>query len=85
MNINDWWLSLDQGRRDVLIEDKWMLANAAFDAGLKVGIESSKPLALIVKNVFGYNVMCDKYGNSGYLSTLEDAQDWATEHGYRLK
>lgn len=29
--FNSWWFSLEQGRRDVLIEDKWMLANAYGD------------------------------------------------------
>lgn len=34
MTFNQWWLSLPKGRRDVLIEDKWRLAEAAFDAGV---------------------------------------------------
>lgn len=33
MDFNEWWLSLPEGRQKVLIEDKWMLANAAFEAG----------------------------------------------------
>jgi hypothetical protein len=32
--LNDWFLSLEPGRQSVLREDKWMLANAAFEAGL---------------------------------------------------
>ena len=31
--INDWFLSLPAGRQAVLLEDKWMLAGAAFLAG----------------------------------------------------
>jgi hypothetical protein len=31
--LNQWFLSLVSGRQAVLVEDKWMLANAAFEAG----------------------------------------------------
>jgi hypothetical protein len=31
--LNDWFLSLPTGRQVVLLEDKWMLAGAAFLAG----------------------------------------------------
>ncbi len=31
--LNDWFLSLPEGRQGVLLEDKWMLASAAFEAG----------------------------------------------------
>lgn len=31
--FNGWWLKLPEGRQAVLIEDKWMLAHAAFEAG----------------------------------------------------
>lgn len=31
--LNDWFLSLPDGRREVLLQDKWMLAGAAFEAG----------------------------------------------------
>ena len=30
---NGWFLALEKGRRDVLVENKWMLADAAFVAG----------------------------------------------------
>lgn len=33
MTFNEWLLSLSEGRRSVLIEDKWMLAQAAYEAG----------------------------------------------------
>ncbi|HBO5514531.1 TPA: hypothetical protein L4559_003424 [Pseudomonas aeruginosa] len=36
-NVNDWFLAQEPGRQDVLREDKWMLASAAFDAGLRSG------------------------------------------------
>lgn len=36
-NVNDWFLSQERDRQDVLREDKWMLASAAFDAGLRSG------------------------------------------------
>lgn len=31
--FNKWFMSLPEGRQAVLREDKWMLANAAFEAG----------------------------------------------------
>lgn len=31
--LNDWFLSLPEGRRAVLVADKWALAGAAFEAG----------------------------------------------------
>jgi hypothetical protein len=34
--LNDWFLSLPEGRRAVLLEDKWMLAGAAFLAGKSI-------------------------------------------------
>jgi hypothetical protein len=33
--LKDWFLSLPEGRQAVLRDDKWMLADAAFQAGLK--------------------------------------------------
>jgi len=32
-SLNEWFASLEPGRQAVLREDKWMLANAAFEAG----------------------------------------------------
>lgn len=32
-SLNEWFLSLGEGRQKILLEDKWMLANAAFEAG----------------------------------------------------
>ena len=31
--LNQWFLSLAPGRQAILVEDKWMLADAAFEAG----------------------------------------------------
>ncbi len=33
MTFNQWFLSLEEGRQEVLREDKWLLASAAFEAG----------------------------------------------------
>lgn len=43
MEFNDWWLSLPEGRRKVLIDDKWALANAAYQASQNrvVGLEKA--------------------------------------------
>jgi len=38
--LNDWFLSLPEGKRTALMEDKWMLAGAAFLAG-----QSTQPAA----------------------------------------
>lgn len=52
--LNEWFLSLPEERRKVLIEDKWMLASAAFDAG-KAGI------APVVKEA----IACVECGDEG--------------------
>lgn len=33
MTFNDWFLNLSPERQAIIREDKWMLANAAFEAG----------------------------------------------------
>lgn len=35
--FDEWFLSLKKERRQILREDKWMLAQAAFTAGVQVG------------------------------------------------
>lgn len=40
-NMNEWFLSLPEGRQKVLREDKWMLANAAFAAGRAAALKDS--------------------------------------------
>lgn len=36
MTLNEWFLSLPPGRQAILRDDKWMLADAAFEAGKRV-------------------------------------------------
>ena len=49
--LNDWFLSLPEGRRAVLLEDKWMLAGAAFFAGKSITPPNvATPLAAQEKN-----------------------------------
>ena len=31
--FDEWWDSLEEGRRAILREDRWMMARAAYDAG----------------------------------------------------
>jgi hypothetical protein len=40
--MNDWFLSLPKGRQDILKDDKWMLAGAAFQAGMEIGEKGAK-------------------------------------------
>lgn len=42
MTFNQWFLSLEEGRQAVLRDDKWMLAGAAWDAGLTAGRDAIK-------------------------------------------
>jgi hypothetical protein len=49
MTFNEWWLSLPVGRQKVLIEDKWMLANAAFEATQERNIELENLLNRVVQ------------------------------------
>jgi hypothetical protein len=42
-NINDWFLSLPEGRQAALIEDKWALAQAAYVAGTELAPEPAAP------------------------------------------
>lgn len=44
MTMNGWFLALEPGRQAVLREDRWMLANNAFDAGLKSGMQFTKDM-----------------------------------------
>lgn len=37
LSFNAWFISLPEGRQAILREDKWMLAQAAFDAGINLG------------------------------------------------
>lgn len=44
ITLNEWFGSLPEGRQDILKEDKWMLAEAAFAAGIAIGQNTAKPL-----------------------------------------
>lgn len=37
VSFNTWFLSQPEGRRKVLIDDKWMISEAAFKAGVSIG------------------------------------------------
>jgi hypothetical protein len=37
-DVNDWFLALEPGRQQVLVEDKWMLAGAAYKAGIELAL-----------------------------------------------
>jgi len=45
--LNGWFLSLPEGRQKVLVEDKWLLASAAFEAG-KAAPEAPAPAVVQV-------------------------------------
>ena len=34
-DFDQWYEALEQGRKDVLLDDKWMLARAAYKAGIE--------------------------------------------------
>lgn len=51
MNFNEWWLSLPSGRQKVLIEDKWMLADNAFQAAQTLGIKANEGQKLLVQHI----------------------------------
>jgi hypothetical protein len=51
MNFNEWWLSLPSGRQKVLIEDKWMLADNAFQAAQTLGIKAHEGQKLLVQHI----------------------------------
>lgn len=44
MTFNQWWLAQPEGFRAAHINDKWMLARVAFDAGKSEAIKSIKGL-----------------------------------------
>ena len=53
--VNDWFLSLEEGRQKVLVDDKWALAGAAYRAGMQkhlvtaiADIESVKAVSVVV-------------------------------------
>ena len=86
MNFNAWWLSLAEGRRSVLIQDKWMLANAAFEAAIHL----AKPRAEIKfvdypsQGGINYWTVCNT-GATVILDTKEEAIEWAIKSGMRIE
>lgn len=53
--VNDWFLSLEEGRQKVLVDDKWALAGAAYRAGMQkhlvtaiADIELVKAISVVV-------------------------------------
>jgi hypothetical protein len=40
-SMNDWFLSLAEGHRNVLRDDKWALANAAFTGGYQLATKTT--------------------------------------------
>ena len=42
-DFDQWYEALEQGRKDVLLDDKWMLARAAYKAGIEAAMGSKKP------------------------------------------
>jgi hypothetical protein len=64
-NFDEWFDGICEGRRDVLIEDKWMLARAAFDAGKA---DNERALVLL-------KAMCDMMKTLDDLHWLESIFD----------
>lgn len=53
MTLNEWFLSLPEGRQKVLREDKWMLAEAAWEAAKEDAFKEAERMgevALFQKN-----------------------------------
>lgn len=67
--FNEWWLSLPEGRRNVLIENKWMLAEAAYEAGQ----ENLKK----VRDA-GVRIALEKFELKGRLHLVNEWADMAT-------
>lgn len=52
-DVNDWFLTLEPGRQKVLREDKWMLAGAAYKAGL-----AARPAPAVLPPAEGSKLRC---------------------------
>jgi hypothetical protein len=49
-DVNDWFLAQVEGRQQVLVEDKWMLASNAYTAGIELALtEVTRLQAYIAK------------------------------------
>lgn len=67
MTFNEWWISLPVGRQLVLIEDKWMLADNAFQAG-----QAQQP----EYQLYGYATPSGKIYPSGMDAVQAGEQSW---------
>jgi len=64
MTFNEWFISLPEGRQSVLREDKWMLANAAFEAAKEFSRKEIERLRQVNSDL-GWQVNPDRMGGQG--------------------
>lgn len=72
--LNDWFLSLPEGRQKALIDDKWMLAGAAFLAGKASQV--SQPKAAQQEPVYQYQL-----ASGAWIDQAKDSYDYNVKHG----
>lgn len=68
--FNEWYLSLEKCRQQVLRDDKWMLANAAFEAGQinKTNLQEAVE-EVLEKELYGaYD--CTRVWEAWYVGTM---------------
>lgn len=64
MTFNEWFTKLPEGRQKILREDKWMLAEAAFEAGVSFGRSTNKEGRYLVPlSKDGNYVFVDGFGD----------------------
>lgn len=72
--LNDWFLSLPEGRQKILLAEKWMFAEAAFRHGVEVGLNSAE-----------YKYVARRHGDGspweGRFFTLDNGVYAHCEHG----
>lgn len=82
-DFNKWFLSLEKGRQDILKEDKWILAENAFNAGRTpppgyklVPVEPTNGDLRVMQNRFSklYGWGLDKLRNA-YIAMISAAED----------
>lgn len=49
VSFNKWWLSLSDGQRSAWMEDKWQLADLAFQAGARLAAPKTVPMAMLAE------------------------------------
>lgn len=72
MTFNEWFTSLPEGRQKVLREDKWMLANAAFEAAMMLSRDEIERLRA-VNSEMGWRLNPDRMG--GQFTDEERTRD----------